>query len=57
MNENQMKGVAIGFLSFLLFVNNFVSKLATFYSLIGMVIVQDVILMRFFKGLGISFHN
>lgn len=28
--ELESKGVAIGFLSFLLFVNNFVSKFATF---------------------------
>jgi len=40
-----MKGVVTGFLSFLLFMNNFVSKHATFYSLILMVIVQDVVLM------------
>lgn len=37
--ELELNGVAVGFLSFLLFVNNFVSKLATFYSVILMIIM------------------
>lgn len=38
-SELESNGVAIGFLSFLLVVNNIVSKLATFYSLILVIIM------------------
>lgn len=55
--ELESNGVAIGFLSFLLVVNNFVSKLATFYSLILVIIMQAIVLMGILKDHGTSFHN
>lgn len=40
--ELESNGVAVSFLSFLLVVNNFVSKLATIYSLILAIIMQAI---------------
>lgn len=41
--ELKSNRVAIGFLSFLLVVNKFVSKLATFYSLSLVIIMQGIV--------------
>lgn len=49
--ELELNGVAISFLSFLLVVNNFVSKLATFYSLVLVIIMRAVVLMCFLKAM------
>lgn len=40
--ELESNGVAVSFLSFLLVVNNFVSKLTTIYSLILAIIMQAI---------------